>query len=510
MSFRSLIADKLIMSSLLRFSQCPPWPWLEELRRVDRADRGGLQRLQWDKLRSFIDHAQDQVDYYRESFGSVGVRAADLMKWEDLLSIPTINKQQIAANFPDRITARDSNRDTWQYFATSGTTDRLMVIKDAEASSRNLALSLYEEQIQGTYGPGTLHVNIPPDACSLACAVASRRPESPIGRLRQGVRDLLARKPGSLPRWLAGRVMRNIASPTREMPSFGPEGTRVSPELMDWYLDQIRQWRPSVLSGLPTYLQQLARHHKRTGKSPLQIGSLLPQGALSTPSLRKELMQAFEVPVHEVYGGHEFGCVASTCEQQDKMHIMMTECLVECVRDGHHIAPGELGEIILTPFSNRAMPLIRYCPGDVGRLYEDYCACGRQTRLLVVEGRLQDTIITSKGTRTEQEIIDFIGAWPNVEFFQLVQRDDRRCDLLIVEEEQGHTNLNDLADATAEFLGGGLRVRPRIVSTIKPEVSGKFRFVKSTSYGYFHKGKVEKKPTLADGSYQVTEKAGAY
>ena len=499
------------MPSILKFSKCPPWPWLEDLRRLDRADRGELQRLQWEKFCSLIEYAQLQVDYYKEGFAQAGIRAADLVKWEDLLLIPTISKQQIAANFPDRITARASNCATWQFFATSGTTDRLMVIKDAEALSRNMALSLYEEEIQGTYAPGSLLVNIPPDACSLACAVASRRPKSAIGRMKQSIRDLVARNPNSLPRWFAGQAMRAIASPAREMPSFGPEGTRVSPELLDWYLDRIQLWHPNVLSGLPTYLQLLARrHYKGGGKSPLKIGSLLPQGALSTPSLRNELMRAFQVPVHEVYGGHEFGCVASTCERQDKMHIMMAECLVECVRNGRHVASGELGEIVVTPFTNKIMPLIRYRPGDVGRFYEDYCACGRQTQLLVVEGRLEDTVVTSKGIRTEQEIIDFVMAWPNIEFFQLVQRDERWCDLLVVEKEKNQVNLCDLADITAEFLGNDLQIRPRLVSTIKPEVSGKFRFVKSTSHRHFHEGKLERAPVLSPGSFQMTEKTSLY
>jgi hypothetical protein len=99
---------------------------------------------------------------------------------------------------------------------------------------------------------------------------------------------------------------------------------------------------------------------------------------------------------------------------------------------------------------------------------------------------MEDTLITSKGIRTEEEIIDFLVRWPNVEFAQLVQRSETRCDLLVVEKESGGTKLGDLSDATREFLGEEIEVRPRLVSTIKPEVSGKFRFVKSTSFEHFH------------------------
>ena len=99
---------------------------------------------------------------------------------------------------------------------------------------------------------------------------------------------------------------------------------------------------------------------------------------------------------------------------------------------------------------------------------------------------MDDTLVTSKGIRTEKEITDFLMTWPNLEFSQLIQRNDTKCDLLVVEKEEGKTNLGDLADATRSFLGDEMSVRPRLVSTIKPEVSGKFRFVKSSSFKNFH------------------------
>ena len=116
------------MPMLLRFAKSAPWPWYEELHRLDQADRDELKKYQSDRFRSLVDHAQRHVPYYAESFAQADVHAEDLKAWDDLLAVPTIDKRQIAANFPDRITSRQSNRDTWQYFATSGTTDRLMVI----------------------------------------------------------------------------------------------------------------------------------------------------------------------------------------------------------------------------------------------------------------------------------------------------------------------------------------------------------------------------------------------
>ena len=76
---------------------------------------------------------------------------------------------------------------------------------------------------------------------------------------------------------------------------------------MQWYVDNIRRRQPFLLSGLPIYLQLLARHLERSGESPPPVGGLLPEGSLSPPSLKSEISRAFNAPVHEVYGAHELG-----------------------------------------------------------------------------------------------------------------------------------------------------------------------------------------------------------
>lgn len=488
MPFRKYISEKIIDQLLLRYSKNAPWPWYNKLIQLDPVGRDEILQLQWQNFTDMLGYAEQNVPYYSESFASAGICVEDIKRKEDLLSIPEINKKQIAANFPDRITSTASDQNSWQYIATSGTTDRLMVVIDDETASRNEALSLYGEQIRRDHMPGALTINIPPDACSLACAVNSHRDKSIRDRWQDVASAFSQKGISGLTRSMAGKILRKISMPAIEMPSFGPSGTRVEDDLLKWYYETIQRKRPAVLSGLPTYLLILSRYIKKYNLQAPEIGSLLPQGSLSPPALKREISAAFKAPVHEVYGAHELGSVATTCIQRDKLHINMTGFLVEVVKDGKHAAPGELGEIVISSLINSAMPMIRYKPGDVGRLYEDPCACGRQSQLLVVEGRLQDTMVTSNGIFTSQMVTDYFNGLENIEFFQMTQRDDARCDLLIVEKNRGQTNKKELAAAVQEYLGSELRIRPRLVSTIKPEVSGKFRFVKSKSVHRFHNG----------------------
>ena len=96
--------------------------------------------------------------------------------------------------------------------------------------------------------------------------------------------------------------------------------------------------------------------------------------------------------VYTHYGMTETGFgLAVDCRCRGGMHIRDDEFMVEII-DPETLRPlpdGETGEIVLTTLCERAMPLIRYRTGDIGRLITEPCACGGSLpRLGRVEGRL--------------------------------------------------------------------------------------------------------------------------
>lgn len=96
--------------------------------------------------------------------------------------------------------------------------------------------------------------------------------------------------------------------------------------------------------------------------------------------------------VYTHYGMTETGFgLAVDCRCRDGMHIRDDEFMVEII-DPETLRPlpdGETGEIVLTTLRDRAMPLVRYRTGDIGRLITEPCACGVSLpRLGRVEGRL--------------------------------------------------------------------------------------------------------------------------
>ena len=88
----------------------------------------------------------------------------------------------------------------------------------------------------------------------------------------------------------------------------------------------------------------------------------------------------------EVYGSSQ-RAFAITCEwgilrgrQPGVLHFLPHLGLTEVIDPdtGEHVKPGEVGEIVVTPFNQRASPLIRYATGDRARFVgSGSCPCGR-------------------------------------------------------------------------------------------------------------------------------------
>ncbi len=87
---------------------------------------------------------------------------------------------------------------------------------------------------------------------------------------------------------------------------------------------------------------------------------------------------------------------AECIEGRNGSHIQEDHFLPEIVdpESGEPLPPGSFGELVLTPITREALPLIRFRTGDVTSLDVTPCPCGRTTaRMSRIRGRLDDMLI---------------------------------------------------------------------------------------------------------------------
>lgn len=147
--------------------------------------------------------------------------------------------------------------------------------------------------------------------------------------------------------------------------------------------------------GMTSFLKTLGEKARDRGLDPKKDFSLevaFVAAERLTESLRMETQDMFGMLIRQGYGTADVGCIAYECPELGGMHLS-SRCFVEICdpATGMPVPTGEPGEVVVTPFSPD-YPLIRLATGDLSRLSDEPCACGRTaSRLMGILGRVDDT-----------------------------------------------------------------------------------------------------------------------
>ncbi|HEU4731257.1 MAG TPA: phenylacetate--CoA ligase [Kofleriaceae bacterium] len=163
----------------------------------------------------------------------------------------------------------------------------------------------------------------------------------------------------------------------------------------------LRDLGGSVLCCTPSYALNLAEELEREAVDPralsLQIGVF---GAEPwTEAMRAEIERRLGLSAINLYGLSEIvgpGVSAECREVRDGSHIQEDHFLPEIIdpATGEVLPPGREGELVFTPITKEALPLLRYRTGDIAALDVAPCACGRTTvRMSRIRGRRDDMLI---------------------------------------------------------------------------------------------------------------------
>jgi phenylacetate-CoA ligase len=156
-----------------------------------------------------------------------------------------------------------------------------------------------------------------------------------------------------------------------------------------------------VLVSTPSYALTIAQAVVDGGSdgTALRLELGLFGGELWTDGMRSEIERVLGLAAINFYGLSELcgpGVATECLVARNGLHLQEDHFLVEVIdqADGQRVEPGEEGEFVFTTLTKEALPLIRYRSGDIGRVVEEPCECGRTTaRLAGLRGRRDDMLI---------------------------------------------------------------------------------------------------------------------
>ena len=178
--------------------------------------------------------------------------------------------------------------------------------------------------------------------------------------------------------------------------------------------------------GTPSFLKIIIDKAEEMGydfKKDFNLKWAMVGGEMGGETLRKLFQEKYGILCMggDSYATADIGTIATGCDKQSGMHIT-TDAVVEIVdpATGKQLAPGEVGEVVVTPF-DEVYPLIRFGTGDLSTFVDEPCGCGRTTpRIPKIMGRSGEAVRVRGMFVHPKQTDEAISKFPEISRYQLV------------------------------------------------------------------------------------------
>ncbi len=421
--------------------------------RHERLPHQELLKLQEKRLAAMVRHAYDNTRFWHEWMDTAGVRPTEIRRLEDLSKLPISSKQDLIGRpLEDRL-AEDPEECV--KMSTSGTTGGPMTVYWSRTFSNYVALLRH-------YRFSRL-AEVSSFSRFLRIGFALRKPGESVG-LQKTDRSRRRKSLGTVSRFLGPIIDRYDKSVFLS-------------HNIDEIIGEIIDFRPDVIRGNPSYLRLLAEFMAEHHIDKLRPKALCSDSEILDEANRKYLEGAFGCSTFDAYGTWETGRMALECTFKTGLHIYADMIIMEILKDGEQVSPGEPGEIVVTGLLNGAMPLLRYRTRDIGIMTQETCPCGRTLPLLKsVEGREVDHIPLPGGAKVSPRLlVNLIHSVRDLPRCQLVQEELDRFELKVfpLGRDVEGKRIDELVSLLQVVLGNQVSITPSLEKSDR--IRAKFR-----------------------------------
>jgi phenylacetate-CoA ligase len=418
---------------------------IQEVEATEFYSHEQVKDYQKSRLFDVLNYASQMVPYYKKVFPRLN--SLEEFDYDYFRKIPLLDKELIKRNF-SQLSSDDLNKRKY-YFNTSGgsTGTPAKFIQDSYYFEYKQAMKLFFNKWCG-------------------CPIGDRQMV-----IWGSTRDLFSGK--NSPKTCFGRWIRN---------EIWLNAFHVAPEDMQKFVNRMNSFRPKLILAYVDTIYDLASFIEKKGMEVYPPGSIMVTAGTLTPEMREKITKVFKTGVFNRYGSREVGDIACECDHHMGLHVAPTALYVEILdSDGEEVAPGQVGEIVVTSLTNYSMPLIRYKIGDLGSWATKPCTCGRNWPLIEqVTGRVCDIFVRKDGIELHSGIFSqllYFKDW--IKKFQIIQEDYEEIKIRVVLEDANVPQQQDFDVITKnikEVMGQGCNVEYEIVQDIPKTDSGKYRY----------------------------------
>jgi len=142
-------------------------------------------------------------------------------------------------------------------------------------------------------------------------------------------------------------------------------------------LEWLQANEPDILITYPSIAVAICKLAEQEG-TPVPFHTFIGQGEVFNEEAKSYLSDVHGVKIVDRYGASELGAIAAQCPDENRYHHFCEASLMEVLDfDGSFPLKEGRGRLVITPFYNYAMPLIRYENQDQLEITQTPCPCGR-------------------------------------------------------------------------------------------------------------------------------------
>ncbi len=368
-----------------------------KLNLTGHTNRKMIESVQLERLKKLLCQAEQFSPFYYERFKKAGFRPTQLQSLADLQALPLLSKKECIQNHAELFSVK-ARPDDYIYSATSGSTgEPVKVVLDY--------FSLYYYYIAARINQVQAGLKLHWIPFKTQHMYLSALPGVPTYS-------------ALMPYFNFSRMYKCVNDPALWPDPF---------ELIKF----ISSRQPQTLASDPVALKslmKLSQAHDAARRYAIRPKWIQSTSTRLEPQDRAELQAFFGCPITDWYSLAETGPIASECNVHEGYHLEEFLTVVEIVDEqGRTLAPGAVGEIVITNLRNHVFPLIRYRSGDLGAWETEPCRCGSKLkRLIRLAGRIHQCFIDQHGQRQEPYVIyNLIRGFNLIEQFQVVQDQPR-------------------------------------------------------------------------------------
>ncbi len=406
----------------------------EASKNIDFLSAEEIERLQEDLLKKHLEYLLANSAFYKNLFAQHNINIAAIISLKELSKIPTTSKDDLEKFNADFVCV--SSKKIVEFVTTSGTTGNPITIalsaNDLDRLAYNEARAL---QLAGITDEDVVQITATLDK-----------------RFMAGMAYYLG-----LQKIGAAAIRTGVGNP-------------------EFQWDNIMQFNPTTIIGVPSFLYKLGMHnkgkmHASTIKKSICIGEPLRNSDFTNNTLAQHLNEYWDVDFRSTYASTEMATAFTECEAKRGGHLLPELIILEILDAfGMPVGDGELGEITITPLGVEGMPLLRFKTGDLARKHSLPCICGRNTlRLGPIEGRKLQMIKFKGTTIFPQQIENIILLEKEIDVYliEIKSGPNNLDDVLLYLEDTLHA---DILRNLTEILRVKLRVRINIITLPKKEL----------------------------------------